>query len=223
MSSWVRFWWVLLASLSLFSPAVFAETPRHPVTNIYVVRFGEELQSPHIVSYRVVEWAQKRGRWILPDIGYKDNGYAKDQIWFAAGGAQVLHRDRLDWTQELYFTQEAGPDSHNKRSMWIWPVIDARFPRRLSTQAVAYPTIPLNRAQRWGLDVDRARLEWSANSRWMTGVGYNGGICKERTWQSRPFMSVKRKSQMGAFDLWLQRIPQGAQLQVRWMLVRDER
>jgi hypothetical protein len=202
---------------------LFAETPHSsPVKNIYVVRFGEQLQSPHIVTYRVVEWAQKRGRWILPDLGYKDNGYAQDQIWFVAGGAQILHRDRFDWTQEFYFTQEAGPESHNKRSLWIWPVLDGRYPHHLSSQAVMFPTIPLDSAQRWGLDVDRARVEWNAKPRWLTGVGYSGGICKQRTWQNRPFVSLKRKTQMGDFDLWAQRVPGGAQLQVRWLLVRDE-
>ena len=194
----------------------------HPATDIYVVRFGEQLQSPHVFTYRFVEWAQKRGRWILPDVGYRDTGYAKDQLWLVAGGAQVLHRRSFDWTQEVYFSQEAGPESHNKRALWIWPVIDARFPKRFTSQAVAFPTIPLNQAQRWGFDVDRARLEWSANSHWRVGAGYNGGINKARDWQSRPFASLKRRSQVGDFDLWLQKIQGGAQLQVRWMLVRDE-
>jgi hypothetical protein len=224
MRSWVGHCWVFLGIVSICGSALAAEpSPSHPVKNIYVVRFGEQLNEPHIVTYRMVEWAQKRGRWIFPDIGYKDTGYARDQLWFVAGGAQVVHKDQFGWTQELYFTQEAGAESHNKRSMWIWPVVDARFPHRLTSQIVPFSTIPLDRAQRWGFDVDRARLEWAASSRWITGAGYSGGICKQRTWQSRPFISLKRRTSMGDVDLWAQRIPDGAQLQVRWMLVRDER
>lgn len=194
----------------------------HPVTNIYQLRTAEQLQSPHVITYRLAEWTQRRGRWIVPDVAYKDTGYFQDQTWFVGAGAQVLHHPHIDWTQELYFTQEAGPESHNKRSLWIWPVIDARLPKRWSGQAVPFPTIPLDRAQRCGFDIDRARLEWGATPHWRIGAGYSGGISKERTWQSKPFASVKRRSQLGDFDCWLQRLPDGAQVQMRWMLVRDE-
>ena len=144
---------------------------QRPVVDIYVLRTAEQLQAPHVITYRVAEWAQMHGRWILPDIGYYDTGYAKNQIWFTGAGGDIFHSKHLDWEQELYVSQEAGPESTNKRSLWVWPVFDARFRPRLTGQFVAYPTIPLDRAQRSSFDVDRTKIEWAATYHWKAGAG----------------------------------------------------
>src|SRR5882672_9356998 len=123
-----------------------AESGSHPVANIYILRTAEQLQGPHVITYRVFEWAQERGRWIVPDFGYFDTGYGKEQIWFAGAGANLVHSRHIDWEQDLYVSQEAGPESKNRRALWIWPVVSMRFPGRLSAQVAAYPTLPLNRA-----------------------------------------------------------------------------
>jgi hypothetical protein len=195
---------------------------RNPVVNMYVLRMGEQLQSPHIVTYRVAEWEQMRGRWILPDVGYYDTGYGKDQIWFAGGGADVLHSKHVDWEQEIYALQEAGPESTNKRFLWLWPVLDFRFRPRLTGEFVAYPTLPLNRAQGWGYDVDRAKIEWASTSHWKAGVGYAGGFTASSTCQHSPFLTVTRLTRAGNFEMWLQRISGGAQVQLRYTLVHEE-
>lgn len=198
-----------------------AENPR-PVVNIYVLRMGEQLQSPHVVTYRVAEWEQMRGRWILPDVGYYDTGYGKDQIWFAGGGADVLHSKHFDWEQELYVLQEAGPESTNKRFMWLWPVLDLRFRPRLTAEVAPYPTLPLNRAQGWSFDIDRAKIEWAATSHWKAGVGYSGGVSPSSTCQHRPFLTVTRSTRAGSFEAWLQEYNGGAQVQLRYLLVHGE-
>jgi hypothetical protein len=195
---------------------------RHPTVNIYVLRMGEQLQSPHVVTYRVAEWEQMRGRWILPDVGYYDTGYGKDQIWFAGGGANVLHSKHVDWEQELYVLQEAGPESTNKRFIWLWPVLDFRFRPRLTAQVAAYPTLPLNRAQGWAFDVDRAKMEWAAASHWKAGMGYAGGLSPSSACQHRPFLTVTRSTGAGNFEVWLQQYNGGAQVQLRYSLVRGE-
>jgi hypothetical protein len=195
---------------------------RRPVVDIFILRTAEQLQSPHVVTYRVAEWAQMRGRWIFPDVGYSDTGYGKDQIWFAGAGADILRSKHVDWEQELYVSQQAGPESGNKRSLWIWPVLDVRFRPRVTGQFAAYPTIPLDRAQRWGYDVDRAKLEWAASAHWRAGVGYAGGLCASRTWQHNPFLTVTRTTRAGKFEVWLERTSGGAQVQLRYSLVRDE-
>ncbi len=200
-----------------------AESAQAPVVDIFILRTGEQLQSPHIVTYRVAEWAQMRGRWILPNVGYYDTGYGKDQLWFTGVGADILRSKHVDWEQELYFSQEAGSESQNRRALWIWPVLDFRFRPRLTGQFVAYPTIPLDHAQRWGYDVDRSKLEWKVDSHWRTGVGYAGGICTSRTWQHNPFLTVTRKSRAGDVEAWLERISGGAQVQLRYYLVRGEK
>jgi hypothetical protein len=200
-----------------------AQTVRTPVVDIYLLRTAEQLQPPHVVTYRVAEWAQMRGRWIFPDIGYYDTGYGKEQIWFTGAGADVLHRKHIDWEQELYFSQEAGPESKGRRSLWIWPVLDFRFRTRLTGQLAAYPTIPLNHAQRWGYDIDRSKLEWATGSRWRAGAGYAGGICTSRTWQNNPFVTVTRTTRIGNVEVWLQRIAGGAQVQLRYFLAQPQK
>jgi hypothetical protein len=198
-----------------------AENPR-PVVNIYILRAGEQLQSPNIVTYRVAEWEQMRGRWILPDVGYYDTGYGKDQIWFAGGGADVLHTRHFDWEQEIYILQEAGPESTNKRFLWLWPVLDFRFRPRLTAQVAPYPTLPLNRAQGWSFDIDRAKLEWAATSHWKAGAGYAGGVSPSSACQHRPFLTVTRSTRAGSVEAWLQQYNGGAQVQLRYLLVRGE-
>jgi hypothetical protein len=199
------------------------EKAPEPVVDIYILRTAEQLQAPHVITYRVAEWTQVRGKWLFPDVGYYDSGYGKDQIWFAGAGAEVLHRKRFNWEQEIYFSQEAGPESHNRRSIWIWPVLDFQLGRRFSGQIAAYPSIPLNRAQRWSYDVDRAKFQWAFRSHWMTGVGYSGGICNDRSWQSNPFVTVTRATRFGNVEVWLQRISGGSQVQLRYLLVKSEK
>jgi hypothetical protein len=195
----------------------------HNTINAFLFRTAERLQGPHVVTYRLGEWEQIRGRWILPDIGYYDTGYGKDQIWFAGGGAYIVRRPRIEWYQEFYLSQEIGPQSQNRRAFWIWPVVDTQLRPHLSAEIAAYPTIPLDRAQRWGMDVDRAKIEMELTAHWVAGAGYSGGICSTRTWQNDPFVALTRKTHYGNFEFWMQRIPGGSQLQMRYSLVRGER
>lgn len=200
-----------------------AEIALSETKDIYILRTGEQLQAPHVVTYRVGEWTQMRGRWLFPDVGYYDTGYGKEQIWFTGAGVDILSRKHFTWEQEIYFSQEAGPESHNRRSMWLWPVLDFQFGSRYSAQIAAYPSIPLNRAQRWGYDIDRAKFERAVGSHWRAGVGYSGGICNDRTWQSNPFLTVTRVTRAGNFEMWLQRISGGSQVQLRYVLVKTEK
>ena len=218
-----RYWCFLIVAILFVAHGLPAKAEvQRPVVDIYVLRAGEQLQSPHVVTYRVVEFEQMRGRWIFPDVGYYDTGYGKDQIWFVGAGADVLHRKHFDWEQELYALQEAGPESRNKRFLWLWPVLDFRLRPRLTAQFVAYPTIPLDRALGWGYDVDRAKIEWAATSHWKAGLGYAGGFTASSSCQHSPFLTVTRATRAGNFEVWLQRIAGGAQVQLRYTLVREE-
>jgi hypothetical protein len=216
------FAWLLIGSGALLGQVSAAEqAPAHPV-NIVIVRTGEQLQGPHVVTYRLAEWEQMRGRWIPADFGYYDTGYGKDQIWFGGGGVVVTARPRFRWEQEVYVSQETGPQSENRRAVWIWPVFYVQPNPRLSIQVAPYPTIPLDRAQRWSFNFDRAKIEWSINSRWRAGVGYSGGICSARTWQNEPFLTATRRTHLGSFEMWLQSMPGSAQVQLRYVLVKGE-
>jgi hypothetical protein len=208
--------------LACLVPLCSAEADRPQPINIIILRTAEQLQSPHILTYRVAEWEQMRGRWIPFDIGYYDTGYGQDQMWFAGGGAVLAAHPRFRLEQEFFVLQEAGPQSQNKRTFWLWPVLSLQPTPRLSAQIAAYPTIPLDRAQHKSLDIDRAKLEWSLTTHWRAGAGYSGGFCSGPTWQSEPFLTATRSTRVGSFEVWLQRISGGAQVQLRYTLVRSE-
>lgn len=200
-----------------------AEPPTTQPVNIFIVRTAEQVSSPHIITYKVLEWEQMHGRWIAPDFGYYDSGYGRDQIWFTGAGAVLYESPHVHWEQELYISQEAGPESTNRRALWIWPVVNLQPTPRISAQIAAYPTIPLNRSQRLGFDVDRAKVEWRMNSRWRAGVGYSGGMCSQQTWRSEPFVTLTRTTRVGNFEAWLQSTHSGVQMQMRYLLVRGEK
>lgn len=133
-----------------------------------------------------------------------------------------MRHPRFNWYQEFYLSQETGPESTNRRAFWIWPVADTQIHPRLAGEIAAFPTIPLDRAQRWGMDIDRAKIERELNPHWVAGIGYSGGICSTRTWQSKPFLAVTRKTHLGNLEFWIQRTLEGSQVQVRYSLVRGE-
>ncbi len=199
----------------------FAESadPHRPLS-IYLVHTGEQLQSPHVVTYRMLEYAQVRGRWVFPDVGYYDSGHTNDVLWFAGMGREIYRGERVTWTQELYAAEEAGSAAHNQRSLWVWPVLDVRFTPRLTGQAVAFPTVPLDRAAQWGLNVDRAKLEYALRPRFQAGAGYNSSKCAGSPWQNKPFFTTTVTNRTGAWEFWMQRMPGGAQVQLRYQLVR---
>ena len=211
----------LLILLTAFK-AMVAEPPS-PVTNIYILRGAEQLNAPHRLSYRLVEWSQMRGKMIFPDIGYYDSGYGKDQIWFAGAGGDFIQNKRFSWEQEFYFAQGMGPESRNQRSLWVWTVFDVSLPHRFSVQAVTYPSIPLNHAQRLGFDVDRIKVERRLSPHWRAGLGYTGGICASRTWQNSTFATITRTTRAGNFEFWLQQASAGTQAQVRYLLITGDR
>lgn len=195
-----------------------------PVTDVVVLRTALNAQHPFRTNYRLIEWNQQRGRWLVPDIGYYDDGYGGHQLWFGGGGAEIIHGPHLVWTEELYANQAAGKKTHNERMFWFWTVFDLKLRRNLTAQIVGYPTLPLNHAQDWGLDIDRTKLEWEFKRGWKIGPGYAATTFSDTSvWESRPFLTVTHKSGINSYEMWFERIQDGAQVQLRYMLVRDEK
>jgi hypothetical protein len=195
----------------------------HPLTTFYIARTGEQFQAPHVLTYRLLEFEQMRGRWILPDIGVYDLGHGDFREMFCGAGAMYYHGKVTTLTQEVYFVQDTGAAAHSARYLWVWPIFDFQFKPRLTAQAVVYPHIPLNSAAKVQYDVDRAKLEYSLNRRLTLGGGYSSSKSSGSAWQSEPFLSTTVKSREGGFEFWLQKISGGGQLQVRYMLVHSER
>src|ERR1039457_268818 len=111
-----RFWGLFFGFLLLQSGYAEPVAPPHqPPLSIYIVRTGEQLQAPHVLTYHMVEYAQQRGRWIYPDVGYYDEGHGDVRQWFVGVGAEIYHGEHAIWTQELYFTQGTGSAAHHLR------------------------------------------------------------------------------------------------------------
>lgn len=198
--------------------------PHHsPVVSTLVVRTGEQLQTPHVPTYKMMEFSQQRGRWILPDIGIYSAEQEKDKLLFGGAGAELRLSNKAVLTQVVYFSQDVGPGSHGARSLWVWPVIDINFTPRWQAEAVVYPTIPLNRAAQAAFDVDRAKLEYVLRRHLTIGGGYSASICDGDPWKNKPFLTTTVPSRAGSFEFWLQRMPGGGQIQVRYTLIHAER
>ena len=194
-----------------------------PVVTTYLVRTGEQFQAPHVLTYRMVEWEQQRGRWTLPDLGGYQSSGTEEKLLFFGAGVDLHPGKKALLTQEAYFVQSAGPGSRGARSFWIWPILDLNFTPRLSAEAVAYPTIPLNRAAQPGFDIDRTKVEFMARPKLTVGAGYSSSKCQGNAWQNKPFLTATVLTRPGSFEFWLQRIPGGGQLQMRYKLVHSGR
>jgi hypothetical protein len=193
--------------------------PHQPPLSIYIVRTGEQLQAPHVLTYHMVEYAQQRGRWIYPDVGYYDEGHGDVRQWFVGVGAEIYRGEHATWTQELYFTQGTGSAAHHLRGLWVWPVLDLRFTPRLTSQTVVVPTVPLNRAEPWGFDVDRSKVEYALRPHLTAGAGYSSSKSGGSPWQNKPFVTATVSRWTGDWEFWVQRVPGGAQIQLRYQRV----
>jgi hypothetical protein len=222
MRTGLVFCFLFLGWMSVGAPAE-TDSYSKPVVSTYIVRTGEQLQAPHVLTYRLVEYAQQRGRWILPDMGVYDTAHGESKLLFLAAGADLHPTKKALLTQEIYFVQAAGPGSHGARSIWLWPVLDLNFTPRLRAEVVVYPTIPLNRAAQAGFDVDRAKLEYAVRRNFSMGGGYGASKCEGSTWQNKPFLNTTIFSRAGSFEFWLQRMPGGGQIQTRFTLVHAGR
>lgn len=210
------FGWMSLASAQ--------ESVAHgaPVTTYYIARTAEQFQAPHVLTYHMLELEQVRGRWILPDFGAVDFGHGNNRQFFAGAGAVAHYGRTLLFSPEVYFVQGAGPAAHGARYLWLWPQSDFQFTPRLSAQAIAYPSVPLNHAAQAQFDIDRVKMQYALDRRFTLGAGYSSSKTVGSAWVSKPFLTTTVNSRQGDFEFWAQRIPGGGQLQMRYLLTRSE-
>jgi hypothetical protein len=195
-----------------------SSAPSHLESN-YVVRTGEQLVGPHVLTYRLSEYSLQSGHWILPDVGYYDTGGLSDRIVFGGVGVELKNR-HIDYTQILYAAEETGSAAHHQRTLWVWPVIDATYTSHLTSEVALYPTIPINRAARWGFDIDRAKMEYAYGPHFKAGAGYSACVGATTSWTSKPLATATFTNHTGAWEFWLERMPGGAQVQLRYSLTR---
>ena len=66
--------------------------------------------------------------------------------------------------------------------------------------------------------LERSKLEYRLNRRWKLGAGYAGYKYGDSPWQNKPFITGTFSARAGSFEIWFQKVPGGAQMQLRMVL-----
>ena len=188
-------------------------------TDTFMLRAGGRLDTPHVGTYDLFEYFREKGKWIVWDMGgisYPHNSY---EVFIGAG--RTLHSgEKLTLVEEFYFDQDLGPAGRGARYFWPWTLVDFRFTPKLTSEVVYFPYVPLNKSARIQHVLERAKVEYALNGRWKVGAGYGGYKFAGDEWQNRPFITTTVSTRAGSMEFWLQRMPGGAQLQLRYHLAR---
>jgi hypothetical protein len=185
---------------------------------MFLVRVGEQMNSPRVSTFHYLQFLQIRRGWIYSDIGYIDYGENSYRELFIGGGRILCNTKTITWIEELYFVQTTGPAAHSAGYLWPWAMLQVRFSPKLATETVYILYTPLNDSARIQQVLDRSKAEYSLSPRWKIGAGYAGYKFAEMDWQHKPFFTATLSTRVGAFEVWLQKIPSGAQLQLRYQL-----
>lgn len=219
--------------LSSWLPGIAQDTPGDsdvsaaqtavPTVSLLIARTGLRTDAPHASTYHFVEFLQARGRWIYPDIGYIDFGHGNYREFFAGAGHTFWSGKWATLVEELYFDQATGPASKSARYVQPWTLIDCRFSSKLTSEVVYFPYLPLNRSARIQHVLERAKVEYALTQGWKIGAGYAGYKYGDYQWQNRPLLTTTVSIRAGSFEFWLQKLPGGGQVQMRYQLLRIAR
>jgi hypothetical protein len=191
-----------------------------PVQDIVILRTGEQFQAPHVITYHLVEIAQQRGKWLVPDFGAIDYGKGNFRELFIGGGPIYHYGKMVTYNQELFFAQDNPAQRLTGRATF--------GPGRSSTSSSLpgspprlSPTlcIPLNRAAYMQYDLDRAKLEYAVSRRLIAGGGLSLAKNAGHPWENKSFITTTVSTRHGTFEFWLQKTPGGGQIQMRYQLV----
>ncbi len=194
--------------------AVHAQTP---ATTVVIARTGQNVQAPHTGTYHLLEALQVRGKWIFPDVGYVDFATGNYRELYVGGGRMLHDGKKVSVTGELYFVQATGPASQNARYLWPNVIVDLRFTPKLTSQTSYILYAPLNKPARVQQVVERSKLEFAPRKHWKFGGGYGAYQYGNGPWQSKPFATTTISTRTGSFEFWLQKMPRGAQVQMRYV------
>jgi hypothetical protein len=197
------------------------DTTNNPTTTLFLARTSERLDSPHLGTYHFLELLQLRGNWIYPDVGYIDFASGNYRELFLGAGRTLHNGKRLTLTEELYFVQAFGPAAKSARYLWPWTMLQFRFTPKFTNETVYFPYLPLNNSARIQHVLERSKLEYALTKSWQVGAGYAGYKYGESEWQHKPFLTATLSTHVGAFELWLQKMPGGAQVQLRYALIHS--
>jgi hypothetical protein len=191
----------------------------NPTVSLFIARAGQRIDVPHVGTFHYLQFLQMRGKWIVPDIGYIDFATANYRELFLGGGRTLVERKKLMLAEELYFVQATGPAAGSARYLWPWTLLQLHFTPKFGSETVYFPYLPLNRPARVQHVLDRSKFEYALTKSVKIGAGYAGYKYGDLPWQSRPFLTTTVSTRAGAFEFWLQRMPDGAQAQIRYTFV----
>jgi hypothetical protein len=198
-------------------------TPSAPTKTFFMARTGERLDAPYIGTIHYLEFFQIRKKWIYPDIGYVDFAHGNYREFFIGGG-RTLHGGKIaTWDQELLYVQATGPAARSAGYLQPWSMVRVRFTRKFTNELVYFMYLPLNDPARFHQVIERAKFEYALKKRWKIGAGYAGTKPVGGQWANKPFITTTVSTGAGAFEFWLQKIPAGEQVEIRYTLVHTSR
>jgi hypothetical protein len=190
-----------------------------PTKTFFEARTGESLNGPHIGIIHYLEFFQIRKKWIYPDIGYVDFAHGNYREFFIGGGRTLIDNKFATWDQELLYVQATGPAAAGARYLQPWSMVSFRFTPKFTSEIVYFPYFPLNDSAGFHQVLERAKLEYAVKKRWKIGAGYGGVKFPSVPWVSKPFLTTTISTKAGAFEFWLQKIPGGEQIEIRYALI----
>lgn len=212
--------------ISGFAVAAFAqntvpgeEVAAPPAISLFFARTGQSLTTPYIGTIHYLEFLQIRNKWIYPDIGYVDFAHDNYREFFVGGGRTLYDGRFATWDQELLYLQATGPAARSASYLQPWSMLRVRFTPRLTNETVYFLYLPLNDSARFHQVIERAKIEYALKKRWKIGAGYAGTKPVGGHWLNKPFLTTTVSTKAGAFEFWLQKIPSGEQVEVRYALV----
>jgi len=188
-------------------------------STILILRTGQSLDSPYVNTYHYFELLQGRGKWVYPDLGYVDYSHGNyREVWIGAGRT-LYNGERVTLSETFYFVQALGSAAGSARYLWPLTNLQFRFAPKLTSETLYWPYVPLNDSARIQHVLERSKLEYAISKRWNAGVGYGGYKYGDSEWEHKPFLTSTISTKAGAFEFWLQKMPDGAQVQLRYTLV----
>lgn len=210
------------AYLGLAQAAVGGDTPSGTVSMIFA-RAGESLDTPHVGTMHFLEFVQIRNRWIYPDIGYIDFAHDNYRELFIGGGRTLISNKRVSWEQELLYDQAMGAAAHNARYLQPWSMLRFRFTPKFTNETVYFLYLPLNDSAQMQHVLERSKFEYDVRKYWKVGAGYGATKLAASPWKNKPLLTTTFLTKAGEFEVWLQRVPGGAQVQLRYALIHTSR
>jgi hypothetical protein len=190
-----------------------------PTKSFFLARTGESLDTPHIGTIHYLEFFQIRKKWIYPDIGYVDFAHGNYREFFIGGGRTLYDGKFATWDQELLYVQATGPAVRSASYLQPWSMLRVRFTPKFTNEIVYFLYLPLNDPARFHQVIERAKFEYAVKKQWKIGAGYAGTKPVGGRWANKPFITTTVSTRAGAFEFWLQKIPSGEQVEVRYALV----